>query len=167
MRRSFACICMLGLLAVTRNYADSPQLSKMQAAAVEAIKANEAQWNKDFEKKSIEALVAHYTDDATLMAPGTPPALGKDAIRVSLTQMLNDPALSLKFRATRVEVSKSGDLAFTEGSYEMTLTGPGPKPMQDKGSYVTTYRKLPNGSWKAVSDIASSEVPPSVSSSQK
>lgn len=167
MRRSFACICMLGLLAVTRSYADSPQMSKMQAAAAEAIKANEAQWNKDFENKSIEGLMAHYTDDATLMAPGIPPAQGKDAIRVSLTQMLNDPALSIKFRARRVEVSKSGDLAFTEGSYEMTFTGPSPKPIQDKGSYVTVFRKQADGNWKAVSDIATSEVPPSGSSSEK
>jgi ketosteroid isomerase-like protein len=86
--------------------------------------------------------------------------MGKDAIGVALKQMVSDPGLSLKFQARRVEVSKSGDLAFTEGSYEMTFTGPGPKPMHDKGSYVTTYRKQADGSWKAVSDIASSELPP-------
>ncbi|MBV8895371.1 MAG: DUF4440 domain-containing protein [Acidobacteriaceae bacterium] len=158
---------MLALLAVTRNYADSAQTSKAQTAAIEAIKANEEQWNKDFQTKNVDALLAHYAGDATLMSPGVPAALGKDAIRVVLTQMVSDPALSLKFQARRVEVSKAGDVAFTEGSYELTYTGPGPKPMQDKGSYVTTYRKLANGSWKAVSDIASSEVPPSVTSSQK
>jgi hypothetical protein len=32
--------------------------------------------------------------------------------------------------------------------------------INDHGSYVTTYRKQPDGSWKAESDIATSEVPP-------
>jgi hypothetical protein len=31
--------------------------------------------------------------------------------------------------------------------------------MNDHGSYVTVYRKLADGSWKAISDISTSEVP--------
>ena len=58
-------------------------------------------------------------------------------------------------------MSKGGDLGFTEGSYTMTMTSPATKkPMTDKGSYVTVYKKLADGSWKAISDIATSEVPP-------
>ena len=42
----------------------------------------------------------------------------------------------------------------------MTMTDPNSKQViNDHGSYVTTYRKQPDGSWKAVADIASSEVP--------
>jgi hypothetical protein len=32
--------------------------------------------------------------------------------------------------------------------------------VNDHGSYVTTYRKQPDGTWKAIADIATSEVPP-------
>jgi ketosteroid isomerase-like protein len=75
--------------------------------------------------------------------------------------MVADPALSLKFQASHVEVAKSGDVAFTRGSYTMTMTDPNSKQVvNDRGSYVTTYRKQADGSWKAVSDIATSEVPP-------
>jgi ketosteroid isomerase-like protein len=45
-----------------------------------------------------------------------PPSSGKDAIRNTIKQMISDPALSLKFRASKVEVAKSGDEAFTQGS---------------------------------------------------
>jgi hypothetical protein len=31
--------------------------------------------------------------------------------------------------------------------------------INDHGSYVTTYRKQPDGAWKAVADMATSEVP--------
>jgi hypothetical protein len=52
-------------------------------------------------------------------------------------------------------------MGFTQGSYTMTMTDPSSKKViTDHGSYVTTYAKQPDGSWKAVADIATSEVPP-------
>jgi ketosteroid isomerase-like protein len=60
-----------------------------------------------------------------------------------------------------VDVAKSGDLGYTQGSYKLTVTDPTThKIINDHGSYVTTYRKQADGSWKAVADIATSEVPP-------
>jgi ketosteroid isomerase-like protein len=60
-------------------------------------------------------------------------------------------------------VAKSGDVAYTQGSYTMVMTDPQTKQViNDHGSYVTTYRKQPDGTWKAVADIATSEVPPPV-----
>ncbi len=75
--------------------------------------------------------------------------------------MTADPAMSLKFQATKTDVAKSGDLAYTQGTYTLTLTDPKTKKIiTDHGSYVTTYRKQADGTWKAVADIATSEVPP-------
>jgi len=130
-------------------------------ADVQALKDNEARWNREFVAKDLEKLVAHYADNAVLMATGMTSASGRDGIRKMLKEMVDDPALSLKFEASRVEVSNSGDLGFTQGSYQLTMTDPGSKQViHDHGSYVTTYRKQRDGSWKAVADIATSEVPP-------
>jgi uncharacterized protein (TIGR02246 family) len=130
-------------------------------ADVKAIQDSEAQWNQDYAAKDNDKIVAHYADDAILMVSGTPSSSGKDAIRTALEEMVADPALSLKFRATKVEVAKSGDVAYTQGTYIMTVTDPKTKQViNDHGSYVTTYRKQPDGTWKAVADIATSEVPP-------
>lgn len=127
-------------------------------ADAQALTANEMQWNQDYLEKDLTRVMGHYADDAVVMAPGMAPALGKDAIRRLLKGMLDDPALSLKFHASKVEVSKSGDMAFTEGSYTMAFTDPtSKKVVTDHGSYVTTYRKQSDGSWKAVADIATSE----------
>jgi ketosteroid isomerase-like protein len=90
-----------------------------------------------------------------------PASKGREAIRKTLTEMVADPALSLKFQPSLVEVAKSGDFAYTQGTYTMTITDPSSKKIiTDHGSYVTTYRKQPDGSWKAVADISTSEVPP-------
>ena len=111
--------------------------------------------------KDLEKLAAHYADNAVLMASGMASASGREEIRKMLKEMVDDPALTLKFKASRVEVSSSGDLGFTQGTYQLTMTDPASRQViHDHGSYVTTYRKQPDGSWKALADIASSEVPP-------
>lgn len=143
---SFAALC----LAAYSQTAGRP-------ADVQALKDNEARWNREFVAKELEKLVGHYAENAVLMAPGMASASGRDEIRKMLKEMVDDPALSLKFQASRVEVSSSGDLGFTQGTYQMTMTDPASKQViHDHGSYVTTYRKQPDGSWKAVADIASS-----------
>jgi ketosteroid isomerase-like protein len=89
-----------------------------------------------------------------------PSTSGKDGIRTLLTQMIADPALALHFEASSVDVAKSGDLGYTRGKYTMDMTDPQTKQVvHDHGSYVTTYRKQADGTWKAVTDIASSETP--------
>ena len=130
-------------------------------ADAKALKDLEAQWNQDFVSKDVGKLVAHYADNAVLVSPGMPANVGKEAIRKMMTDFVSDPNLSLKFQASRVEVSKSGDLGYTQGSYTLAMTDPNTKQViHDHGSYVTTYSRQADGSWKAVADIASSEVPP-------
>jgi uncharacterized protein (TIGR02246 family) len=157
--KRFATLCAAAALALTLTACNKPP--DTHDADIKALQDNEAQWNADFASKDPEKIVAHYADDAVLMSPGGPPSTGKDAIRTAIKQMVTDPVLSLKFQPSRVVVGASGDVAFTQGSYTLTITDPATKQViNDHGSYVTTYRKLPDGAWKAVADIATSEVPP-------
>ena len=160
MNRCVAVSCSTALLVLLAGCSGStPAVDS--AAEIKAIKDNEAQWNKDFEAKDAAKLAAHYTEDAILMSSGMPAAKGKGAIQQMLTSMVADPALSLKFQADNVEVAKAGDLAYTQGTYTMTMTDPvSKKPVTDKGSYVTVYRKGADGTWKAVQDAAISAGPP-------
>lgn len=130
-------------------------------ADVAALKALETQWVQEFAAKDAEKVGAHYADDATLMPPGMAPAAGRAAILAMDKEQLADPAFALKFAATRVEVAKSGDVGFTQGTYTMSLTDPATKQViNDHGTYLTAYRKQADGSWKAVSDMQASSVPP-------
>jgi len=148
------------LLAALLLAACSQTPPDTREADIKAIKDIEAQWNKDFAAKDADKLVAHYADNAVLMNPGMPAASGKDAIRKVFVPMVADPALSLQFTASMVEVAKSGDLGWTQGSYTMTMTDPNSKAVvHDHGSYVTTWAKQTGGDWKAVADIAASDVP--------
>jgi uncharacterized protein (TIGR02246 family) len=157
--KQLATLCAAATIALTLTACN--QAVDTHDADVAALKSNELQWNQDFASKDADKLAAHYADDAILIVPGMPSTSGKDAIHTALKQMTSDPALSLKFQASKIDVSKSGDLAYTQGSYTLTVTDPQTKQIiNDHGSYVTTYRKQPDGTWKAVADIASSDVPP-------
>jgi uncharacterized protein (TIGR02246 family) len=125
------------------------------AAEVQAIKENEIRWNREFASKDLEKIAAHYADDATVMVPGLPASMGKEAIRQMLSAMVADPMMSLKFQTLRVEVAASGDMACSMGSFTAIETDPSTKkPVSSAGSYVTLYKKQA-GAWKAVFDIAS------------
>jgi uncharacterized protein (TIGR02246 family) len=157
--KRLATLCAITAMALTLTACN--QTPDTHDADVKAVQDNEAQWNQDWAAKDQDKIVAHYADDAVLMVSGTPSSSGKEAINAALKQMTSDPALSLKFHASKVEVAKSGDVAYTQGTYTLTLTDPQTKQLiNDHGSYVTTYRKQLDGSWKAVADIATSEVPP-------
>lgn len=153
---------LLTLVAAASHRTAMAQSSPVNRKYVQALQQIESQWNKEYEAKDLDRIVAHYTDDAVVMAPGEPAASGKSAIRSSLQQMIGDPAFSLKFTPEQVDVAKSGDMAYTRGRYTMHMKDPSTqKSVDDTGSYVTVYRKQSDGAWKAVADIASSQGPSS------
>jgi uncharacterized protein (TIGR02246 family) len=162
-------VSLCGAAAVTLMMAGCGSTpADTHAADVKAITNEEAQWNQDYAAKDLEKIVSHYADDGVLIVSGVPPSNGKDAIRSALQQMIADPAMTLTFKAAKVDVAKSGDLGYSQGSYQLTVTDPvSHKVVNDHGSYVTTYRKQANGAWKAVADIAASEVPPATPSVSK
>lgn len=138
------------------------------SSAVQALKDNETQWNADFASKDAAKIVAHYADDATLAVSGEKPTVGKDAIQAEFKGMTSDPAFSLVLSTDKVVVAASGDIAYTTGSYKLSITNPmDKKPVNDSGVYVTTYRKGSDGAWKAVWDAPTSVVPPPMPEPQK
>lgn len=152
-------LCAISAIAITVTACN--QSPDTHDADVKAITDTETQWNQDLAAKDLDKTVGHYTDDASLIVSGSPASTGKDAIRAAFKGLLADPAVSLQFHSTRVEVAKSGDLGATQGPYTLTVTDPVSKQVvHDHGTYVTVFRKQADGSWKAVSDVASSEVPP-------
>jgi ketosteroid isomerase-like protein len=103
----------------------------------------------------------YYTDDASLLLADTPLLTGKDAIRGALKPIMSDPNFAVTFGPTKVDVAKSGDLGYTQGTYSLTTSNPKTKaPATEKGKYLTVYRKQTDGTWKSVEDTFMSDAPP-------
>jgi len=148
-----ALFCLIALLASCAKPIDTRE------ADAKALRDAENARMKSAAARDLEAFVAFYTDDASVLTPNAPIFTGKQPIKDGLKPMLADPQFSLVLMPARVEVSKSGDLAFTQGPYKMTFSDLRGNRFEDEGKYLTVWRKLPDGTWKAVEDTMNSDLP--------
>jgi len=152
-------ILTVGALAVMLSACGSEPVNKV--AIEKSVTDVEKGILKAFNSKDTAGVAASYTADAIIMTPGAAPMKGTDAITAGLKELVADPNFKLDFASDRVEVADSGDLVATHGAYTLIVSDPVTKqPINDKGSYVTVFRKQKDGAWKAVLDINTSEVPP-------
>ena len=124
-----------------------------------AIRDLDAEWAKAAAAKNVDQVMTFYADDASIFMPNEPIAMGKPAIRVEWTKLTSNPGYALSFSPSRVDVAKAGDMAYEFGVYNLMLTGPDGKPINDRGKYVVVWKKQPDGKWKAVADIINSDLP--------
>lgn len=144
----------LALAGCGSDAAGNDAASANVSGVAEQLRAEEAQWNRDFAARDVERVVGHYSADAALAVPGAPLANGAAAIRSALTQLLADPNLRLEFASDRVQVSRSGELAYTRGHYTMQTTDPQTRrPRSESGSYLTVWQRQADGSWKVAEDF--------------
>jgi uncharacterized protein (TIGR02246 family) len=130
-----------------------PPVADTRDADIKAIKDADAAEARDMAAKAFDKMAGYYADDAVLITPGAPAAVGKEAIK-GMTKVLVDMETELKFASTKVDVAKSGDLGFAQGTYTMATTDPKTKRrVTEKGNYVTVYKKQADGSWKIIEDI--------------
>lgn len=144
----------LGIAAALLAGCGSGPQKETSAAAEQAILAQEEDWNAAYAKRDAQALAAFFAEDAAMAAPGSQLVRGKDSVRQATAAMAQDPNLKLSFRANRVQVARSGDLAYSRGQYMLTMTNPETKqPESSRGYYLTVWQKQPDGEWKAVEDF--------------
>ncbi len=139
---------------------NSQQPASTQAADEAAVRQTDENWSKAAQTKQVDAWVAFYSDDAVVLPPNEKKASGKDSVRKEIGTLLALPGLSVSWAPQKVEVSRSGDLAYTQGSYELTTTDAHGKPATDHGKTVEIWKKQADGSWKCIVDMWSSDLPP-------
>ncbi len=163
MGKSVLAIGLMGATLAACNPGKAPPTTPVDKDSIAAaIKAEEEQWVQDFATKDVDKVSAHYAQDATLMLPGSPAVTGMVEIKKVMAGMIADPNLVLTFSSQKSEVAQSGELAYTRGTYSLTLTNPKTKqPETQTGSYVTSFKKQADGSWKAEDDIVTPGSPSS------
>ncbi len=142
------------LAALTLSACSAEPAKTNTEAVKQQILAQEEAWGRAYAARDGEALAGFYANDAALAAPGEQLVRGRDALREATAGIVKDPNLSMVFRANRIEVADSGDLAYTRGQFMMTITDPATKrPQSSRGYYLTVWQKQADGNWKAVEDF--------------
>lgn len=148
-------IFALSLLSGACGYQQKPAPAPpdRRAAEEKAIRALVVEWGKAMNAKDLEKSLSFYADEAHVFPPGQPIATTKEQRGQLWAQAFALPGFAISLTTTKVEVARSGDLAFETGAFEELANDKKGKPMTTKGKYVVVWCKQADGSWKAVADI--------------
>jgi len=125
---------------------------------LKAIRAADSAFAAAANAGNVDAVTAVYASDATLLPPNLPPQRGRDAVRSYWGGLLN--AYSVRFELGSDTIEGRGDLAYNLGHYRFTAVpkAKGKPGMADEGKFVEILKKQPDGSWRYVVDMYSSNL---------
>lgn len=149
------CTCLAGVTQVWSQ--QKPDTRENDQRAIQAVddatrKAAQARNAKD-------VVDIFYADDGSAMYPNAPICTGKEALYKRWAEMLATQGFSVDWHLTRIEVSQSGDLAYSPFVYEMTMPGPDGKVIHDRGKGLAVWKKQADGEWKGEADMFNSDLP--------
>lgn len=129
------------------------------AAAAEAVRAADIAWAKTFTDKDAAAVAGYLESEGVIMPPNAPAVTGQAGARAMFESYFAMPGLTGAWQPTKVEASRSGELAYSSGTYEMSMNDSAGNPVPDRGKYATIWRMQADSSWKVVLDIFNSDLP--------
>ncbi|HMO62598.1 MAG TPA: hypothetical protein PKC39_09325 [Ferruginibacter sp.] len=147
MKNSFlfgtALLCLLLLTACRDKQKDA-------ADSIAAIKAEVMDTDREFSKyselKGLRAAFTQYIDsNGILLRPGIVPLVEGNAM--DFISQSDDSGFVMTWEPRSATLAASGDLAFTYGIYSLKENS---SDSIEYGTYVTIWKKQPDGSWKFV-----------------
>jgi len=117
-----------------------------------AIRKLDQAWSKAVQDRNVDQAVSFYAPDASVLPFNAPIANTPEQIRAIWQHLLSDQNTTISFGPSKIELSKSGDMAYDLGWVELKTKDAQGNPATERGKYVVVWRKR-NGQWKAVADI--------------
>jgi ketosteroid isomerase-like protein len=155
-----ALVALMSPLAVAQKTRSHRRARRADPAA--AARAALLQADRKFAKagiaKNIDSFMSFVAEDVRFYSEGVM-RTGKLAFREGWAKGFADPNWTITWAPLYAEAAQSADLGYTTGSFEIHDKSSDGTPVVRKGSYVTMWRKQPDGAWKVALDIGSF-VPP-------
>lgn len=119
----------------------------------QAIRKLDQDWSAAAGAKDVDKTISFYAADASAFPFNAPIATGKDQIRQVWAHLVSLPGFVLSFTPTKIEVAKSGDLAYDIGTFELKTNDAQGNVVAEVGKYVVVWKKQPDKQWKVVADM--------------
>jgi ketosteroid isomerase-like protein len=103
---------------------------------------------------TVDSFLSYFGDGVRLFRMNAFPVAGKEAARAALAGMSG----ALTWKTTKADVSSSGDLGYTYGTYEFKAGGEAGNT--ESGNYMRIWRKQRDGKWRVVLDLLNPIPPP-------
>lgn len=137
---------------------DSNALAAISPADEAKIRSSDSTFVAAANAGDIDGMISVYASDAALMAPNLPPQKGHDAIKAFWGGFLD--AYTVRFEVASDTIEGRGDLAYNQGHYRFTAVpkAKGVPGVADEGKFIEILKKQPDGNWKYVVDMYSSNL---------
>lgn len=130
--------------AVATGTASTPRL----ASDEQAIRAQRSRWVQAAADKDVAGMMQLYADSAIALRGASERIVGKPALLASWTELFARASLSAI--SQRVEMGKTGDVAFEAVAYEVWAPGARVAAL-DRGRELVVWRKE-RGEWRIVQE---------------
>ena len=128
--------------------------TKSQERERQAIAKAEADFEKARAEHGLEGWLSFFADDTADFVRGGPFTFTKEEMRKHL-----EKSDRLTWKPVKIDVAKSGDLAYSLGTWQLKGKNPKGEDVTQTGKYITVWKKQKNGSWKVVADTGTVDPP--------
>ena len=139
------------ILALTACQQPAPQAPDTRAADETAIRTAEAEMAQAFAALDPAKTASFYTDDVVGMSVDVPVVQGKENMQKYFETMMKDKP-ELSWTPEKVEVARSGDLAYSWGKGKVSMKDKKGKVTETTVKYVSVWKKQADGGWKMAVD---------------
>lgn len=108
-----------------------------------AVRVEIEKWRTTLLAQDFNKWGTSVTSDVVMYPPNQQKTVGRDAAVAFVTAY---PKIT-KFDIEVDELGGQGDLAYDRGTYTITAIGPNNATINDKGSFLSTFRRQPDGTW--------------------
>ena len=145
--RYFSCVALVAvsLAACGRTESSSQDTHEADEAAIRT--AYDA-WVVAADGKDIDSWVTFLGPDTIFLPPNTEALTTNEDIRELYVSIFEDPNWSISCEHTEVEIAEAGDMAWSRGYCDSTVSGPDGTPVHYRGKWKKVWIKQPDGSWK-------------------
>ena len=117
------------------------------------IRQTEQSFAEMAQKEGIPKAFLSYAANDVVLLRNNKLIKGKEALQAYYSQQPNPTEkVSLIWKPDFVDVSSSGDLGYTYGSYQYTVTDSLGNTKTSEGIFHTVWKRQPDGSWRFVWD---------------
>ena len=152
---AIVCLTVAGVFVLPIRLSSDPSAQ----ATPETLKQLEGEFMKAALEQGSQGYMSYYADDAVEVPTGAPLIIGKINIAKDMG-FLDDKNNRLTWTPVGADISVSGDLGYTYGTYEFHSKDKDGKPITDYGKYTSIWKRQKHGTWKVVLDMGNAAPAP-------
>jgi ketosteroid isomerase-like protein len=143
---------MIALVASGITLGVRVSVADPKPATADTLRQLESDFMKAAAERGADGYMSYYAEDAVEVPNGADAIHGKTNI-ASTMSFLNDKNNQLVWTPVYADISASGDLGYTSGTYEFHSKHQDGKTTVEYGKYTSIWKKQKDGSWKVVLDM--------------